>query len=105
VTNPLIPERPAAEQPAPAPPPTWVVVPQAPEQRTAEEQAKLAETQRVARVWARVTIERLSRAQGAIDWSKDTGAQLMAAVRANQELINWLLLAAILRVWVGWWRG
>jgi hypothetical protein len=101
--NPSIPERREAEQPDPSPTPGWVVLGQAAEEQTAEQRAAQADVERVARVWARVTIERLSRAQAAIDWSKDAGTQLMAAVRSNQELLNWLLLAAILRVWIGWW--
>jgi hypothetical protein len=101
--NPIVPERPQAEQPRPAVPPTWVVLPPVVEERSVEQQAALEETRREARVWARVAIERLSRAQAAIDWSKDAGAQIMAEVRANQEWVNWLLLAVFLRVWVGWW--
>lgn len=99
----VIPERPEEERRAPpSSSPGWVVLPQQAQELTVEQQAALAETQRVARVWARVTIERLSRAQAAIDWSKDSAVQLMAFVRTHQELVIRLLLGAILLAWFGW---
>jgi hypothetical protein len=102
----VIPERPEEERPAPSTSsPGWVVVPQHAQELTAEQQAALAESQRVARVWARVIIERLSRAQAAIDWSRDSAVQLIAFVRTHQELVIRLLLGAILLAWFGWWGG
>lgn len=99
----VIPERPEEERPAPpSASPGWVVQPQHAQELTIDQQAALAERQRVARVWARVTIERLSRAQAAIDWSKDSAVQLMALVRTHQELVIRVLLWAIFLVWFGW---
>ena len=97
--NPIIPER-ATEQQPPAPAPTFVVVPEVVQERTQEaERIEIA-----AKVWAFLKFEDLTRAQAAIDWSKDVGARLMAFVRLHHKQVEWVLWAVSLGfifLWAG----
>jgi hypothetical protein len=95
--NPIIPNQPADEQPAP-PAPTFVVVPEVVQERVAEADR----IQIAAKVWAFLKFDDLTRAQAAIDWSKDAGARLMAFVRSHQDLGRWLGLAALLGLLYLW---
>ena len=95
--NPIVPERPSEQLPTPATP-GFVIIPEAAQERTAEEQREAERVQVAAKIWALLTFERLTRVQAAIDWSRDAGARLMAVVRSHQAEAEWLLLAALL----GW---
>jgi|SRR5882724_293157 len=95
--NPIIPERPRQEQPAP-PAPTFVVMPEVVQEQTAAaERIEIA-----AKIWALLKFQDLTRAQAAIDWSKDVSARLMALVRTHQEAAEWIFLALSLGFFLLW---
>jgi hypothetical protein len=91
--NPIIPERPADEQPAP-PSPGFVVAPEVVAERTAESER----IQIAAKVWALITFQDLTHRQAAIDWSRDASARLTALVRSHQRAVERLFIAGLL----GW---
>ncbi|MGH2372447.1 MAG: hypothetical protein ACREOC_18165 [Gemmatimonadales bacterium] len=95
--NPIIPERPAEQQPAP-PSPGFVIQPEVVQERTAEAQREAEHIEIAAKVWALITFQDLTRAQAAIDWSRDVGARVMAFVRTHQTMVEWFFIVALL----GW---